>query len=78
MRVIERNPLENPGVIDRKRIYYDYDVYRVFRGLPRGGTLEAIRPECIIVLATGVLFSWGLAAQSYNPTFLLLTRGTLA
>lgn len=58
MRVIERNPLENPGVIDRKRIYYVYDiVYKVFRGLPRGGTLEAIRPECIIVLATGVLFS---------------------
>lgn len=52
MRIIERNPLENAGVIDRKCIYHDYDiVHRVFRGLPRGGTLEAIRPECIIVLA---------------------------
>lgn len=64
MRVIERNPLENPGVIDRKRIYYDYDVYRVFRGLPRGGTLGAIRLECIIALATGVLFSWGFSSCS--------------
>lgn len=84
MRVIERSVRIRALSIERARGLRD--VYRLFHGsrervrrqIERGGTLETIRSECIILLATGVLFSRGLTASNYKLELLLVSCGWYA